>query len=140
MYGELSDCVVLYDKIKSKIINIILDCSRGFGFVTFVNPQIADNVLLSTHIIDGKVVECKIAVPKSYLENLNKYENENLPKLNSSNKTNSFPISQHKKIFVGGLHPLLTENDFIVYFSQFGEVESGCIMRETSGKSRGKFF
>ena len=38
---------------------------RGFGFVTFDNPQTLDRILeISDHYVDGKLVECKKAVPK----------------------------------------------------------------------------
>jgi len=38
--------------------------SRGFGFVTFENDEVANNVLNSQHIIQGKKVEIKKAQPK----------------------------------------------------------------------------
>ena len=38
---------------------------RGFGFVTFREKQAIDNVFQDDiHQVDGKTVECKIAVPK----------------------------------------------------------------------------
>lgn len=38
---------------------------RGFGFVTFDVTQAIDNVLVvPDHYIEGKLVECKKAVPK----------------------------------------------------------------------------
>ena len=38
---------------------------RGFGFVTFVDRQAISKVFRdSVHEVDGKVVECKLAVPK----------------------------------------------------------------------------
>ena len=80
------------------------------------------------HIINGKKVECKIAIPKEYDE-VNKdqgisYDFE--------------PSIFQRKIFVGGLHQMSTENDMFNYFSQFGEVEQAMIMKDKStGKSRG---
>ena len=44
-------------------------------------------------------------------------------------------------MFVGGLHPSLTTENLISYFSQFGEIEKGIIMTDKiSGKSRGFGF
>lgn len=43
--------------------------SRGFGFVTFENDEVANNVLNSQHIIQGKKVEIKKAQPKKIENN-----------------------------------------------------------------------
>ena len=38
---------------------------RGFGFVTFKERDAIERVFSQkTHEVDGKIVECKIAVPK----------------------------------------------------------------------------
>ena len=47
-YGELTDCMVMKDPITSK--------SRGFGFLTFVDPKNVDAVLKEDHHLDGKMV------------------------------------------------------------------------------------
>lgn len=47
-FGELVDCVIMQDKNTGKF--------RGFGFVTFRNPEVINDVLLETHVIDGKTV------------------------------------------------------------------------------------
>ena len=77
-----------------------------------------------------------MAVPKEKIIN----------KINSNNKiNNSFSNSDNslylRKMFVGGLHPSLTTENLISYFSQFGEIEKGIIMTDKiSGKSRGFGF
>ena len=39
---------------------------RGFGFVTFKDREAIEKVFSQEkHEIDGKVVECKLAVPKA---------------------------------------------------------------------------
>ena len=44
-------------------------------------------------------------------------------------------------MFVGGLHPSLTTENLINYFSQFGQIEKGIIMTDkVTGKSRGFGF
>lgn len=48
-FGELIDCVVMQDRATGK--------SRGFGFVTYKDSQVTNQVLAQTHIIDGKEVK-----------------------------------------------------------------------------------
>lgn len=47
-YGEIVDSVLMQDRLTGK--------SRGFGFVTFKNPNLIKKVLADTHSIDGKRV------------------------------------------------------------------------------------
>lgn len=51
-YGELTDCMVMKDPITSK--------SRGFGFLTFVDPKNVDAVLKEDHHLDGKMVKTSV--------------------------------------------------------------------------------
>ena len=55
-FGEISDCVVMIDRITG--------LPRGFGFVTYASHTIADRVVLNRHVINGKEVEAKPAVPR----------------------------------------------------------------------------
>jgi RNA recognition motif-containing protein len=91
------------------------------------------------HIIDGKVVECKIATPK---ENANEIKpfNYGCPQQYVSGKEDT-SINQAKKIFVGGLSTLTNEDSLKAYFENFGKVEKVQIMKDkTSGRSRGFGF
>lgn len=55
-YGTIDDCIIMVDRDHKP---------RGFGFVTFRDLSAVDNVLSEPeHYIDGKLVECKKAVPK----------------------------------------------------------------------------
>lgn len=38
--------------------------SRGFGFVTFDSPSVADSIVNRKHSVDGKLVDVKRAVPR----------------------------------------------------------------------------
>jgi hypothetical protein len=57
---------------------------RGFGFVTYEDPDVADVVVADIHIIDGRQIDAKKSVPQ-----------EAKPKA--------------RKVFVGGLSPETTE-------------------------------
>ena len=101
------------------------------------------------HYINGKKIDCKIAIPKNQLNNQNenlinkrsKKEKEKKTKNNKSNITNNQSSLYFRKLFVGGLHPSLKTETLINYFSQFGEIEKGIIMTDKiTGKSRGFGF
>ena len=55
-FGTVVDAVVMY--------NHSLGVSRGFGFVTFVDKEIADHVLAQRHTVHNKSVEAKLAIPR----------------------------------------------------------------------------
>ena len=55
-FGEISDCVVMKDRTTG--------LPRGFGFVTYASHTVAERVVLNRHVIDGKEVEAKPAVPR----------------------------------------------------------------------------
>lgn len=114
-YGEISEVMVMFDKITEK--------SRGFGFVTFVDPSSVSHLLATPNLeVDGKIVEIKPAQEKS-----------------------ESPVSQinpgSTKIFVGGLAAVTTDASLQQYFASFGQVTETSVMydKETS-KSRGFAF
>lgn len=47
-YGEITDSVIMMDRNTGR--------PRGFGFVTFADPEVASKVLEEEHVIDGRVV------------------------------------------------------------------------------------
>ncbi|KAJ7539569.1 hypothetical protein O6H91_08G019300 [Diphasiastrum complanatum] len=94
---------------------------RGFGFVTYADPSICDIVLKDSHIIDGRTVDVKRSVPR-----------ENMAAVKGP-KT--------KKIFVGGIPPSVTEDEFKNHFAQYGKVVEHQIMQyHSTGRSRGFGF
>jgi hypothetical protein len=88
---------------------------RGFGFVVFADPVIADKVVLQQHTIDRREVEAKKALPK-----------EESPV--SKDQQAAASGQRTKKIFVGGLAPTVDEAAMRAYFDDFGVVEDAVVM------------
>ena len=53
-YGEIIDAVIMKDRSTGH--------PRGFGFVTFADPAVCDNVVLDKHVIDGRTVSSQSVV------------------------------------------------------------------------------
>ncbi|KDP46415.1 hypothetical protein JCGZ_10255 [Jatropha curcas] len=111
-YGEITDSVIMKDRKTGQ--------PRGFGFVTYADPSVVDQVIEDTHIINGKQVEIKRTIPKGAMGS-------------KDFKT--------KKIFVGGIPTAVTEDEFKEFFTQYGEVIEHQIMRDhATNRSRGFGF
>jgi len=113
-FGELVDSVVMSDPYTKK--------SRGFGFLEYATTeQVEACQAARPHVVDGKEVESKRAVPRD------KFTNEGAGQ-------------SVKKIFVGGLRDL-EENDLQEYFTQFGTPTSVAVLTDkATGKKRGFGF
>ncbi|KAK9050745.1 hypothetical protein SSX86_030284 [Deinandra increscens subsp. villosa] len=110
-FGEVIEAVIMKDRTTGR--------ARGFGFVVFSDPAVAERVVKEKHMIDGRTVEAKKAVPRDDQQILNR----------SSGSIQSSPgPTRTKKIFVGGLASSVTENDFKNYFDQFGLITDVVVM------------
>lgn len=47
-YGEVVEAVIMRDRTTGR--------ARGFGFVVFADPAVAERVILEKHVIDGRTV------------------------------------------------------------------------------------
>lgn len=47
-YGEVVEAVIMKDRTTGR--------ARGFGFVVFAEPAVAERVVLDRHTIDGRMV------------------------------------------------------------------------------------
>eukprot|EP00850_Spirogloea_muscicola_P011343 SM000070S21309 [mRNA] locus=s70:257284:259005:+ [translate_table: standard] len=131
-YGEVVDTVIMKDRATGR--------ARGFGFVVFSDPEVADRVVLEKHTIDGRQVEAKKAVPR---------DEQNSMARGSGGPNSGGGIGggggggpggggiaggggaqgvRTKKIFVGGLASSVTEDDFRKYFEQFGNITDVVVM------------
>ncbi|MBA0869245.1 hypothetical protein Goshw_025534 [Gossypium schwendimanii] len=110
-FGEVVEAVIMKDRATGR--------ARGFGFVVFADPAVAERVVMEKHMIDGRTVEAKKAVPR---------DDRNI--LNKSNVSihGSPGPARTKKIFVGGLASTVTESDFKRYFEQFGTITDVVVM------------
>ncbi|KAF5756327.1 putative RNA recognition motif domain, nucleotide-binding alpha-beta plait domain superfamily [Helianthus annuus] len=110
-FGDVTESVIMKDRTTGR--------ARGFGFVVFADPVVAERVVKDKHIIDGRTVEAKKAVPRDDQQVVNRG--------NGSVHGSPGPI-RTKKIFVGGLASTVTESDFKSYFDQFGSTTDAVVM------------
>ncbi|KAF8113944.1 hypothetical protein N665_0043s0018 [Sinapis alba] len=116
-YGDLVESVIMRDRATGR--------ARGFGFIVFADPSVAERVIMEKHIINGRTVEAKKAVPRDDQQVLKRHASPNPMHLISPNHGGS---GRTKKIFVGGLPSSITEADFKNYFDQFGTVADVLVM------------
>jgi len=112
-YGEIIDCVVMKNNDTGR--------SRGFGFVTFSDPNNVAIVLKNgPHTLDGRTIDPKPCNPRT---------------LQKPKKGGGY------KIFLGGLPSNVTETDLRTFFGRYGKVTEVVIMYDQEKKkSRGFGF
>lgn len=107
-YGTVEEVNVMRDGATGK--------SRGFAFMTFDSKEAVDKVMAEKHILDGKLIDPKRAIPRDEQEKIG-------------------------KVFVGGVASDVTTEDFREHFSQFGNIiDSQLMINKDTGKSRGYGF
>ncbi|GAB2274983.1 hypothetical protein Dimus_009753 [Dionaea muscipula] len=110
-FGDVVEAVIMKDRTTGR--------ARGFGFVVFADPAVADRVIKEKHNIDGRMVEAKKAVPR---------EDQNILTRNTGSIHSSPGLGRTRKIFVGGLASTVTDSDFKKYFEQFGAITDVVVM------------
>ncbi|CEP62399.1 Hrp1p LALA0_S05e04786g [Lachancea lanzarotensis] len=107
-YGVVTDLKIMRDNATGR--------SRGFGFLTFAEASSVDEVVKTQHILDGKVIDPKRAIPRE-----------------EQDKTG--------KIFVGGIGPDVRPKEFEEFFSQWGTIiDAQLMLDKDTGRSRGFGF
>ncbi|XP_010538458.1 PREDICTED: heterogeneous nuclear ribonucleoprotein 1-like [Tarenaya hassleriana] len=116
-FGEVLEAVIMKDRATGR--------ARGFGFILFRDPNVAERVALQKHMIDGKTVEAKKAVPRDDHTDLH--------------KSNGGIQGNNRKIFVGGLASSVTVAEFKKYFAQFGTIMDVVVMYDHKTQRRRGF-
>ncbi|KAG5638412.1 hypothetical protein H0H81_000189 [Sphagnurus paluster] len=90
--------------------------SRGFAFLTFEDANAVNAVVAQDHVLDGKAIDPKRAIPRE----------EHL---------------RNTRYFVGGLSPTTTSESMKEFFSAYGKVVDATVMVDReSGRSKGFGF
>ncbi|KAI5062299.1 hypothetical protein GOP47_0022838 [Adiantum capillus-veneris] len=97
-YGELSDVIVMKDRTTGR--------SRGFGYVTFASAESAEKALGSSHFLNGRMLDVKVATPKEVMQPA------------------AAPTSAKKssRIFVARVPLSVTDETFRSYFEKYGTI------------------
>ncbi|AQZ11417.1 HRP1 (YOL123W) [Zygosaccharomyces parabailii] len=107
-YGRVIDLKIMKDTNTGR--------SRGFGFLTFDSSSSVDEVVKTQHILDGKVIDPKRAIPRE-----------------EQDKTG--------KIFVGGIGADVRPKEFEEFFAQWGTIiDAQLMLDKDTGRSRGFGF
>lgn len=140
-YGIVLGSVVAKDRCTKN--------PRGFGFVWFSDSSSADKALQDTHVILGRTVEVKKAIPRgeqhqNHQQQLQKNqprEQQNFGEIEINGNGNIDNQFRTKKIFVGGLSASLTEEEFKNYFERFGRITDVVVMHDSmTNRPRGFGF
>ena len=82
-HGTVQECNLITDKETQK--------SKGYSFITFSTPEEVDELLEKTHILDGKTLQVRRAIPRD--------------------DPHPLAHTRTKKLFVGGLTEEASEED-----------------------------
>eukprot|EP00775_Hariotina_reticulata_P012169 gene12169-12307_t len=106
-YGAIEATDIMKDRLSGK--------SRGFGFVTFVDPAAAARALQIEHTIDGRRCEAKVALPKNLLQG------DMAPS-----------AARTTRIFVARIPQSVTDTQFRTYFEKYGRLQDAYMPRDHS--------
>ncbi len=119
---------------------------RGFGFVRFTDPSVAERVLQEQHSIDGRHIDVKIAVPRDGSRGGGGAARQGGMGGGAGGGRGGAgggggQGQDSYKIFVGGLDQSVTDPEFRSYFEQFGVVTDSVVMYDKkTSRSRGFGF
>ncbi|XP_030968918.1 heterogeneous nuclear ribonucleoprotein 1-like [Quercus lobata] len=109
-----------YGEVEDTLLITRTGHGRGFGIVSFKDPDMANQALQDQHVILDRKVDVKPAKPRGNERN----QNQTIHSEEHSNGTST----SNKKIFVGGLP--LNEEDFKNYFGSFGTIIDAVVIHD----------
>lgn len=123
-FGDLSDSIVMKKPEGG---------SRGFGFVTFMDPSIARRVINQVNIIDGQQVDAKMAEREGGKgqDSGPQGRGGGYQKSSGGGGGGGMPVESNK-IFLGGLPQEMSTDKLAEYMSEYGEI-TDCIAMEGRG-------
>jgi RNA recognition motif-containing protein len=129
-FGKVIDAVVMRNRETGQ--------PRGFGFVTFEEEGLAQAVAsLERHELDGRLVETKVAVPKSA------EDPESNTVVDAAQRYGPSGLGEKpsRRVYVSGLPQACTEDDLRAFFSRFGSLEAvRVVVDHHTGLSKGYGF
>ncbi|CAK8987967.1 DAZ-associated protein 1 (Deleted in azoospermia-associated protein 1) (Proline-rich Vg1 mRNA-binding protein) [Durusdinium trenchii] len=119
-FGEVTNVEVKVDP---------MGVSRGFGFVTFREPSVAQSIVSNkdSNMMDGKWIDCKMAMPPG-----------SAPPAGKGGKGAVDP--NNPKIFVGALPKTATQDSVTNFFSAFGPIQEVVVKMAEDGQCKGFAF
>ncbi|KAF5390255.1 hypothetical protein D9757_002911 [Collybiopsis confluens] len=106
-FGNVDACTIMRDQAGR---------SRCFAFLTFEDPASVNAVMVKEHVLDGKIIDPKRAIPRQEHQ-------------------------RATKLFIGGLAGTVTSESMRAFFSQFGRVIDSTVMLDRdTGRSKGFGF
>jgi len=125
-YGEVVDCISMRE--------------RGFGFVTFADPAVAQALQGNVVDFEGRQIECKQVVPEGTRASAPAAAFGGAQAYGGPPGARNAP-GQVTKIFLGGLSLETTEDELIAHFGNYGTINDAVVMKDKmTGKPRGFGF
>lgn len=106
-YGELADVIVMKDRTTGR--------SRGFGYVTFMSSEDADKALATQHLLNGRMLEVKVATPK---------EDMRPP-----------PGKKNTRVFIARIPASVSDEMFRSYFEKYGPITDAYMPKEQGSRA-----
>jgi heterogeneous nuclear ribonucleoprotein A1/A3 len=114
-FGEIVDVVLRVNKRTCR--------NKGYGFVYYADPASIDLALKEEHVIDGHNIDCELSCNNSLGDKILK------------RSTNMIET----KLFISNLAQCLGDQEFMDYFSSYGEIKQ-CYLVKNPRNGRSKCF